>query len=113
MQGLDIARAFLFFLFIDKNTGTYYPCVLIQWFSVIGNKPDDEMGFWMVESDVHQNGQPSLAIIHLNTIYRAMHLIPVYDGFIDRSLTMHDTLDEFKDFYVNKFADHHAFEIAS
>jgi len=111
MRGLDVARAFLFFSFIDRNT--YYPCVLIQWFSVIGNEPDDETGFWMVEPDIRQNGQPSLAIIHLDTIYRAAHLIPIYDGFIDRSLTMHDTLDEFKDFYVNKFVDHHAFEIAS
>jgi hypothetical protein len=68
-----------------------------------------------VEPEVQQDGQPYLAIVHLDTIFRAAHLIPAYrtSDFVKRSLTMHDTLDEFKVFYVNKFVDHHAFEIAS
>jgi hypothetical protein len=106
MRGLEVARVFLFFLFVHGNTG--YPCALVQWFLVIGNEPDDE-------TDVRQNGQPHLTIIHLDSIYRAAHLIPAYctSGFIERSLTMHDTLDKFKVFYENKFVDHHAFELAS
>jgi hypothetical protein len=68
-----------------------------------------------VEPEVQQDGRPYLAIVHLDTIFRAAHLIPAYrtSDFVKRSLTMHDTLDEFKVFYVNKFVDHHAFEIAS
>jgi hypothetical protein len=56
-----------------------------------------------------------LTIIHLDTIFRAAHIVPAYrtSFFVRRSLTMHDTLDEFKVFYVNKYVDHHAFEIAS
>ena len=79
----------------------------------MSDEPDDKTGFWMVEPELYQNGQPHLAIIHLNTIYRAAHLIPAYhtSDFIKQSLTMHDTLDEFKVFYVNHFVDHHAFEI--
>jgi len=87
---------------------------LVQWFSVIGDEPEDETGLWMVEPDVYEDGLPFLAVIHLDSIFRAAHLMPAYltSDFVRRSLTMHDTLDEFKKFYVNKFVDHHAFEIA-
>lgn len=113
MRGLGVARVFLFFSFVHGDT--YYPCALVQWFSVIGDEPDDETGFWMVEADVCDNEQPSLAIIHLDSIYRAAHLVPAYrsSDFVNRLLTMHDTLDYFKNFYVNKYVDHHAFEIVS
>jgi len=113
MRGLEVARVFLFFSFVYR--GTRYSCALVQWFSVIGNEPDDETGHWMVEPEVHQDGRPHLAVIHLDSIFRAAHLVPAYhtSDFVRRSLTMHDTLDEFKTFYVNKFVDHHAFEIAS
>lgn len=113
MRGLEVARVFLFFSFMHQ--GTCYPCALVQWFSFISDEPDAETGYWMVEPDVHQDGQPYLAVIHLDSIFRAAHLVPAYrtSDFVRRSLTMHDTLDEFKVFYVNKFADHHAFEISS
>ena len=70
----------------------------------------------MVGPDTHDDdGRPYLAVISLESIIRAAHLIPVYhtNDFISRTLTMYDTLDEFKVFYVNRFVDHHAFEIAS
>ncbi len=113
MQRLEVARVFMFFSFVHRDE--YYPCALVQWFSVLGDEPDDETGLWMVEPDIHRDGEPYLAVIHLDSIYRAAHLIPVYhtSNFIKRSLTMHNTLDEFKVFFINKFVDHHAFEIAS
>ena len=113
MCGLEIARVFLFFAFVHE--GTRYPCALVQWFSVIGDEPEEETGYWMVEPEFHEDGQPYLAVIHLESIFRAAHLLPVYNSIsplVRRSLTMHDSLDEFKVFYVNKFADHHAFDIA-
>ena len=54
MRGLEVAWVFLFFLFVHGDTG--YPCALVQWFLVIGNEPDDETGFWMVEPDVDKPG---------------------------------------------------------
>ena len=49
MLGLHVARAILFFSF--KFNHILYPCVLIQWFSLIGEEPCREMGMWMVEHD--------------------------------------------------------------
>ena len=70
---------------------------------------------WMVEPDILTDGSCLLAVIHIDTIYRAAHLMPVYRTaqFIDCSLRMHNSLDTFSLFYINKFADHNAFEIAS
>jgi hypothetical protein len=114
MRGLEVARVFLFFSFVHE--GTHYPCALVQWFSIVGDEPEDETGLWMVEPEFYEDGQPYLAVIHLESIFRAAHLLPSYKNtsvFVRRSLTMHDTLDKFKLFYANKFVNHHAFEIAS
>jgi hypothetical protein len=113
MRGLTAARVFLFFSIVHE--GRKHACALIQWFSLSGTVPDDETGLWMVEPDTHADGRPYLAVIPLGSIIRAAHLIPVYrtNDFIRPSLTMHDSLDEFNAFYVNKYVDHHAFEIAS
>ncbi|KAH7921240.1 hypothetical protein BV22DRAFT_1019790, partial [Leucogyrophana mollusca] len=52
-------------------------------------------------------------VIHTDTIYRAAHLIPVYGvEFVPDNLKFHHSYDAFHTFYVNKYADHHAFEIA-
>ena len=113
LHGLDVCRIFLFFTFVHKNT--LYSCALIQWFSLISNEPDEDTGMWMVKPDIHRDGSRHLTIIHIDAIYRAAHLMPAFRTarFIDRSLGMHDSLDSFSVFYINKFADHNAFEIAS
>ncbi len=90
-----------------------YQCVLIHWFSRSDTEPDEDTGLWVVEPDFEDDGNPFLAIIHVDSIFRAAHLLPVYqtNQFTSRSLTMHETLDTFKQFYVNKFVDYHAFAI--
>jgi hypothetical protein len=113
LQGLNICRIFLFFNFVHKNI--LYPCALIQWYSLISNEPDEDTGMWMVKPDIHSDGSRLLAVVHIDSIYRAAHLMPAYRTarFIDRSLTMDDSLDSFSVFYINKFVDHNAFDIAS
>ena len=113
LHGLDVGRIFLFFTFVHKNI--LYPCALTQWHSLVSNEPDEDTGMWMVEPDIDINGSRLLAVVHIDTIYRAAHLMPAYltAQFIDRSLEIHDSLDSFNLFYINKFADHSAFKIAS
>jgi len=112
MRGLEIARVLAFFSVTHDELE--YECALIHWFSRLGTGPDENTGLWVVEPDFGDDGNPFLDIIHIDSIYRAAHLLPVYrtNQYISRSLTMHDTLDTFKQFYVNKFVDYHAFEIA-
>jgi hypothetical protein len=63
--------------------------------------------------DVDKAGSPLADIIHLDTILCVAHLMGVSgEGFVPRTLTPDNSLDLFYSFYVNKFIDHHAFEIA-
>ena len=112
MCGLEVACVMTFFSFVHE--GKEYLCALIHWFSHIGNTPNEDTGMWEVEPSYISN-KSHLCIIHIDMIYCAAHLIPVYQTsrFIAQSLTMNKTLNTFNRFYVNKFVDHHAFVIAS
>ena len=93
--------------------GIQYPCALIHWFTQIGNRPDKATGMWIVKPDDVLYGAPSAAVIHLDTILRAAHLLPVFgEHSVLKRLTHEQTLDKFTSFYVNKYADHHAFAVA-
>ncbi|KAH9010076.1 hypothetical protein EDB85DRAFT_2077509 [Lactarius pseudohatsudake] len=92
MRGLYVARVRLFFSFSFE--GVHYPCALVNWFSCKDDSPD---------------GLHSSDIIHLDTILRAAHLLPVFGSErVSRTLSCTDTLDTFSSFYVNKYVDHHA-----
>jgi hypothetical protein len=79
MRDLDIGRVQLFFKF-DFH-GVTYPCALIQWFSRIGDNPDEDTGMWMVKPEVDDSDSPIWFIIHLDSMMHAAHLIGVYgDG---------------------------------
>ncbi|KAG1831201.1 hypothetical protein DFJ58DRAFT_671436, partial [Suillus subalutaceus] len=69
-------------------------------------------GMWMVQPAHNANNSPHISIIHIDSIYRAAHLIPVYGTRpISPQHQHHHTYDIFRTFYVNKYANHHAFEI--
>jgi hypothetical protein len=111
LRGLDVARVRLFFSF--SHEGVQYPCALVRWFSRVGDSPNDNTGMWIVEPPVDDDGESLTTILHLDTIVRAAHLLPVFGHErVSRTLSCTDTLDRFTSFYVNKYADHHSFEIA-
>jgi hypothetical protein len=109
--GLDVACVHLFFSI--NFCGMTYSCALVQWMSHSSSKPDEDTGMWVVEPDFNTDGSPLMSIIHLDCILRAAHLIGVCSNdFLPKDLSFHHSLDTFRSFYVNKFIDHHAFEIA-
>jgi hypothetical protein len=111
MRGLDIARIRLLLSFEYENTP--YPCALVRWYSRLDDEPDEATGMWAVVPDYNDDGTPYEAIIHLDCILRAAHLIGAYgEDFVLPTMTLHKSLDRFESFYVNKYIDHHAFEIA-
>ncbi|KAG1878456.1 hypothetical protein C8R48DRAFT_804965 [Suillus tomentosus] len=108
MRGLEVARVRTFFSF--KYRGNTYPCAVIHWFDKVGDTADEDTGMWIVSP---AGGASKHAVIHVDAIYRAAHLIPVYGmEFLPQGFKCHDSYDAFRTYYVNKYADHHAFEIA-
>ncbi|KAE9388500.1 hypothetical protein BT96DRAFT_836169, partial [Gymnopus androsaceus JB14] len=112
-RGMSAAHVHLFFSFVHQ--GTKYPCALVHWYDTYRRSCDTKTGMWVVRPGYHDNARlhrPHLAVIHLETILRGIHLIPVY-GYspVPRQLKYHNSLDVFTAFYVNRLADYHSNEI--
>ncbi|KAG2035207.1 hypothetical protein BDR03DRAFT_983812 [Suillus americanus] len=96
------------YVFISMND----ECAVVQWFSYVTDSHDPDTGMYIVTPSTNDNGTPDVSIIHIDCIFRAAHLIPVYgNNFIPREITLHNSHNMFRAFYINKYADHHAFEI--
>jgi len=108
MSGLLVARVLLFFSFTFD--GECHQCALVHRFSVSGGRPDPDNGMWVVTPDYFGNA-PNTSIIHIDSIFRAAHLLPIFDtNPLPYALNYTLTLDLFRGFYVNNFIDYHAYE---
>ncbi|KIJ58133.1 hypothetical protein HYDPIDRAFT_65438, partial [Hydnomerulius pinastri MD-312] len=68
---------------------------------------------WQVKPELNQNHERLQSVEHLDVIFRGAHIIPVFgNGSLPDNFVFSYSLDAFKTFYVNKYADHHANEIA-
>jgi hypothetical protein len=91
-------------------------CALVHWYDPIGDQPDNDTGMWMVRpsTDAELDSAPNLVVIHLSEIFRAVHLLPIFgEAPVPSELSYSDSLNVFQMFYVNKYIDHHTFEIAA
>ncbi len=111
-RGLDIVQVLLFFSF--KFQRVHYPYALVSWFSPVSNRPDEDTGLWVFAPDLYpRSGERQMLVIHLDTVLRNAHLIgKAREEFIPHHLEHYESLDAFRAFYVNKYADHHAHTIA-
>ena len=108
-QGLIAAQVALFFSF--SHLSKIYPGAYVRWFS------SDEAvcpatGMWTVQPEL-SGGCRVTSVIHLDAILQSAHLIPV-DGSqpIPRNLTISNSIHAFRSYYINKYSDHHAHEVA-
>lgn len=76
MPGLEITRVMAFFAIVHDEVE--YQCALVHGFSHEGTKPNDVTGLWVMEPESDGDGNPSLDIVHLDSIYCAAHLLPVF-----------------------------------
>ena len=109
MHGLDVAQARLFFLFTFERVK--YSCTYIHWFSKIGDAADKCTGMWAIEWDIFDDGSYNSTIVHLDSVVRLAHLLPIHwdtPALSKHKLDYTQSLDVFSTFYVNKYADHHA-----
>jgi hypothetical protein len=67
---------------------------------------------WVVEPDRDREGNRVMDIIHIGTILRSAHFIGLVGELMIPRITYSDSVDAFRAFYVNKYADHRAHEIA-
>jgi hypothetical protein len=108
--GLLVARVRLFMSVVHNKVT--YPCALVSRFSNVGDLPCPDTGMWKVKPDFDPTGGRMMSVVHLDTILRNAHLMGVAgSNFIPLDLKFHNSLDAFREFYVNKYIDHHSHEI--
>jgi hypothetical protein len=108
MEGMEIGRILLFFSF-EYRTETF-SCALINWF-VHADGRDPDTGMWTVTQEFDQRGEPTLEVIHLDSIARAAHLLPVYgQSRVPENFDYYTALESYSSFFVNHYVDHHAHE---
>jgi hypothetical protein len=107
MAGMAVVRILLFFS-VTYN-GVQYPCALVEWFQRMGRDPIT--GMWVVCPD-RTRGRRDKTVVHLDSFLRAAHLIPVYGKQkIPLDFDHSYSLDTFEAYYVNKYIDHHSYEV--
>ncbi|KAF9553018.1 hypothetical protein CPC08DRAFT_728207 [Agrocybe pediades] len=110
-KGLLVARVRLFMSV--KHDKVVYPCALVAWYSAVGDQPCPDTGMWVVKPDLDADGDLVMEVIHLETIFRSAHLMgKAGESFVPHNLKFYNSLDAFDEYYVNKYIDHHAHEIA-
>jgi hypothetical protein len=111
MRGLDVVRILAFFTF--RFHTEEYPCAVVRKYRV-SDEADEDTGMWVARPAYDTRRRPKFGIIHLDTVYRAAHLIPVYDNRpISLEIQADTSYDSFRTYYINKYADHHMFKITS
>ncbi|KAJ6475936.1 hypothetical protein C8R47DRAFT_1181557 [Mycena vitilis] len=112
MLGMVIGRVLLFFSFTTPEDREIHSCALVHWYSQHGDTPDPDTGLWVVTPEMQHGGRKSLAIVSLDCIARAAHLLPVYgSALLPEDFHFAYSLDAFRAFFVNRYADHHTHEL--
>ena len=77
----------------------------------MGTKPDKDIGCWMVELEFGDNRLAHVAVIHIDCIVHAAYLMPITrtTQLVDQSVTMHNALNKYKLFHLNRFINYYAF----
>ncbi|CDO76884.1 hypothetical protein BN946_scf184903.g5 [Trametes cinnabarina] len=109
LLGMEVAQVCLLFSF--KYQHRRYHCAAVHWFDKVAEGPDEDTGMWVVKPAIRR-GHHIMSVINLTSIVRAAHLIGVSGSYeVPEDLQSHNALSYFNTFYVNKYADHHAFDL--
>lgn len=107
LGGMLVARVLRFISFYHE--GIRYPCALVNWF-IPEEERDPVTGMWVVRPE-KENGRRTIGIVHLDAVWRACHLMPVFgEMLMPPRFHFSDSLSAFKAFYLNHYIDFHARE---
>jgi hypothetical protein len=111
MSGYAVARVLCLFSF--QYVGKDFPVALVWWYTLCDDtgRRDEATGMWLVERE-YRDDEPHLAVVPVASLFRAVHLMPFFGREeVSRNPNPSETLDIYARFYVNRYADHQAFEI--
>ncbi|KAI0669707.1 hypothetical protein C8Q78DRAFT_977285 [Trametes maxima] len=109
MLGMAVGRVCAFLSF--SYGIVHYECALLEWFEREGDHPDPVTGLWIVKPELH-GGHPVMGLVSVDAIVRSCHLVGVYGlTRIPSGFHFSQSLDAFRKFFVNPYADYHVHEL--
>lgn len=110
IKGTRVARVLAFLSVHHPRKDERIPCAVVEWFNLQGGRPSSITGMWVVKPAA-VGGRKVWGIVHLDSIIRSVHLLPVFRGItIPIDFHFSNSLDAFTSFYINKYADYHTHE---
>ena len=108
MGGMLVGWVIRFLSIVHDNL--QYLFAYVEWFEPFADACDPLTGLWVVRPE-KEGRHRAVGLVHVDSIVRACHLIGVF-GSARIPLDFHfaDSLDAFKMFYVNQYADYHSHE---
>jgi hypothetical protein len=112
LDGLAVGRVLRFVSFASEDIR--YSCALVEVFERTHDEVDELTTMWVVRPCHERGGRRRLALVHVDHIFRACHLIGRY-GLNHLPPTFHFSHSHvaFRSFYLNHFADYHSHECLS
>jgi hypothetical protein len=109
--GIQAARIKLFFTLTYQQK--VHECALVHWYSdLLPNESDPDTGMRVVSPSIWPDQSADLAVISLDSVVRAAHLMPVFGPrHVSDDLHYRDTLNTFQSYYLNCYIDHHMYEL--
>lgn len=109
MRGMEVARVHMFLAFSHMRKS--YSAAVVHRFRR-EEQIDPITGMWIVEKGYNEDGAADFDVVSSECIVRAAHLLPVLDkNPVPNDLVFWQSLDRYERFFVNKYVDHHAFEL--
>ena len=81
----------------------------VEWFTAFDSNADHDHHLYDVERAVDDNNNPYASVIPLDNISHSIHLFPEFDFPVSRDWSSETVLNDGNRFYVNSFANRHAF----
>ncbi|KIK99829.1 hypothetical protein PAXRUDRAFT_131222 [Paxillus rubicundulus Ve08.2h10] len=99
INGMDVTWVLCLFSFLSLDK--MFLCALVHWYKHISSQPDSATGLWVVHPSFKDDRSHKLSIIHLNSIFCAVHLLPMFSSSdpIHSAVNFHNSLDAFKGYY--------------
>ena len=111
MSGYAVACVLCLFSF--QYASKDFPMALMWWYTLCDDTGcrDEATGMWLVKHK-YRDDELHLVVVPMASLFCMVHLMPFF-GWEEvlRNPNPSETLDIYAQFYVNRYADHQAFEI--
>lgn len=82
----------------------------VYWFTEIQRVPERDLNMYKVRYEREPDGLRIGAVVKLSRLSRLVQMIPVYGAQVNPDLTSENSMDVWRDYYLNSFMDKETYQ---